>query len=385
MTQTGDVDASPLFRTARDVVHATDALTIRHMCDVAAIPAPGGAEAARAAWLVERLRELDLSPIIDDVGNVIATTPAADPAAPALVVASHLDSVFDASTDLTLRRDPDGTLHAPGISDNARGIGAMLAVARALHAVEWPLARPVVFLGSVGEEGAGDLRGVKHYFAAHAASTASFIALDGAGASRIINAAVGSRRLRITWRGPGGHSWSDFGTANAIHVATRAAAALTAIPLERAPRSTLSIGRIGGGTSINAIPADAWLEVDLRSEAATSLVALESAVRAAVAAHAPRGVACTIDVFGDRPAGHTDAAHPLVRNALAATRAVGIGPELAGSSTDANVAMSIGIPAIAIGAGGEAGGTHTLREWYHNRNGPRGVERALRIVLGVAG
>jgi len=231
---------------------------------------------------------------------------------------------------------------------------------------------------------------VKQYIAHNAERIASFVALDGAGAGRIIIAGVGSRRLRVTFRGPGGHSWSDWGMPNAIHAVGRTIAALTSVQLVAAPRTTLSVGRVGGGTSINVIPGEAWLELDLRSEGSAALRELEVAVRdhierARRAEARTRGLAVSIDVFGDRPAGRTPESEPLVQSAIAATHAIGLVPELSSSSTDANVPMAAGIPAIAIGAGGEAGGTHTLREWYDNKGGPAGLERALMIVLETAG
>lgn len=377
-------------RRALATLRETDELTLSHMYELTRIPAPSGQESARGQWLAERLRELQLHPVRDEVGNVWAVTPATDPDAPRVVVAAHLDTVFAADTLLVIERN-GMRMTGPGISDNARGVAGMLALARALRAADWPIRLPIVFVGTVGEEGVGDLRGAKHYVAEHRDRVAAFIALDGAGASRIINAGVGSRRLRVTFRGPGGHSWSDWGAPHAIHAAGRAIAALTSIALPAQPRTTLSVGRVGGGTSINAIPAEAWIELDLRSEALAPLQQLEAHVRDSIDAArlteaGPTGcVECTIDVFGDRPAGRTPADHELVRNAIAATRAIGGTPELASSSTDANVAMAAGIPAIAIGAGGDAGGTHTLNEWYENHRGADGLERALRVLLATAG
>jgi tripeptide aminopeptidase len=396
MPELSAVMESSAFETARRVVHETDDLTVRHMVDATGIPSPTGQEAARGRWLADGMRELGLDSAVDDVGNVISSAPCAAPGEPAIVVAAHLDTVFAAGTPVTVRRD--GTrLAAPGISDNSRGLAGMLALARSLAAAGWPTRAPVVFVGTVGEEGAGDLRGAKHYMAAHRDRTGVFIALDGAGATRIINSGVGSRRLRVRFHGPGGHSWSDFGSPSAIHAAGRAVAALAALPLPGDPRTTLSVGRIGGGTSVNAIAAEAWIELDLRSEELPPLREIEARVRqaldraaaaessAADSAAEDRTMACEIEVFGDRPAGRTPADHALVRLAHAATRAVGLTPELAASSTDANVAMAEGVPAISIGAGGEAAGIHTVGEWYDNAGGPQGLERALLVVLGAAG
>lgn len=379
---------SAVYDAACAHIRDTDALTLEHMCAATRIPAPSGHEAERARWLADRLRELDLSPSTDRVGNVHAVTPSSGDGGH-VVVAAHLDTVFDAATDVAVVRD-GGRLSGPGIADNGRGLAGMLAIARALRAVDWPTYRPVAFVATVGEEGRGDLRGVKQYMHENADHTHAFIALDGAGSARIINAGVGSRRLLVTYRSAGGHSWSDHGVPNAIHAAGRAIAALASIPLPAQPRTTLNVGRIGGGTSVNAIPADAWFELDLRSEDVAALRDLEARAREAVE-HAraadPRAAELRIEVevIGDRPAGRTAETDALVQAAVHATRRIGLTPELASSSTDANVPMALGIPAIAIGAGGDSGGTHTMREWYDNRGGAAGLERALAIVLAAAG
>jgi tripeptide aminopeptidase len=385
---------STAFEAGRTVIRETDELTLQHMLDATRIPAPMHGEAERGEWLSARLREIGLDPATDEAGNVIAITPAVDAGGRRVVVAAHLDTVFSADTVLDVQRNGN-RLTGPGISDNSRGLAGLLALGRALSAGGWPTHLPVALVGTVGEEGAGDLRGAKHYVAASAARIDSFIALDGAGADRIIHAGVGSRRLRVTFRGAGGHSWSDWGTANAVHAAGRAIASLLQLELPAEPRTTLTVGRMGGGTSVNAIAAEAWLELDLRSEALPPLQALEARVRTALEAAAREetraetaggaAVHCSIEVFGDRPAGMTDPEDRLVAFARKATEAVGYEPLLASSSTDANVAMAAGIPAIALGAGGDAGGTHTVGEWYVNDGGPAGLERALLVLLGAAG
>jgi acetylornithine deacetylase/succinyl-diaminopimelate desuccinylase-like protein len=390
MQQVMKVPSGSAYDRALEHMRGTDAQALDDMVNATRIAAPGRGEGPRGEWLRDRLRECGLDTRVDDVGNVIAVSAAADADAPVVVVMAHLDTVFPADTPLDVKRN--GTrITGPGISDNARGLAGMLAVARGLAAAGWPNRVPIVFVGSVGEEGAGDLRGAKHFMESYAGRISAFIALDGAGAQRVIHAGVGSRRLRVRFTGPGGHSWSDWGTPNAIHVAGAAIARLTALPLPREPRTTLSVGRMGGGTSVNAIAADAWFELDVRSEAIDALRELEQAVRAALQAATESGgstrgqLHCDIKVFGDRPAGLTAIDAPLVQLALAATRAIGFEPGLTASSTDANVAMAAGIPAIAIGAGGEAGGTHTTAEWYDNIGGAAGLERALMVVLGAAG
>jgi tripeptide aminopeptidase len=388
LTEFAAVRGSAAFAAAVERIAGSDDATVADMLAATAIAAPTGAEAARGAWIAGRLRELGLDPQSDEAGNVVARAPCSDAGLPHVVLAAHLDTVFAADTDLGVGRDGDRIL-APGISDNSRGLAGMLAVVRGLQHAGWPLRAPVTFVATVGEEGVGDLRGAKHYMQQNGRSTGVFIALDGAGASRIIHAAVGSRRLRAVFRGSGGHSWSDWGAPNAIHAAGRAVAACASLPLPAEPRTTLTVARIGGGTSINAIPGEAWIELDLRSEDPAALAELEQQVRQALREAAgdegSDAMTCDVTVFGDRPAGATPRGHPLVRLAEQATHAVGLEPELASSSTDANVAMSMGIPAIAIGAGGDAGAMHTPREWYDNANGVAGLERALLVVMGAAG
>jgi acetylornithine deacetylase/succinyl-diaminopimelate desuccinylase-like protein len=252
----------------------------------------------------------------------------------------------------------------------------------------------VEFVGTTGEEGNGDLRGVKHYFARASDQPAAMIALDGAGDQRIIHRALGTRRFRVTVDGPGGHSWAAFGAPNAIHAVASATARLSSIPLGADPRTTLSVGRIGGGISVNSIPDHAWLEIDVRSTSTRALEHMEAEVHRAVAAavdeenarrtRGTRALVARIVRIGDRPGGETDAEHPLVAAARAITRLAGGEPELAIASTDANVPIGLGIPAIAIGAGGQGGDAHSPNEWFENVNGTRGVARALAIVLATA-
>ncbi|HEY5218686.1 MAG TPA: M20/M25/M40 family metallo-hydrolase, partial [Gemmatimonadaceae bacterium] len=281
----------------------------------------------------------------------------------------------------------------PGITDNGRGLAVMLALAEALDADYGPLERPVEFVATTGEEGNGDLRGAKRYFARTATRPAAMIAIDGAGDGRIIHRALGTRRYRVTFDGPGGHSWAAFGAPNAIHAAAGAAARLSAIPLSADPRTTLTVGRIGGGISVNSIPDHAWFEVDVRSAGARPLDRMDTEVHLAVAAaveeenaRRTRGTqALTVVVTrtGDRPGGETPADHPLVTAACAITSLIGRDPELAIASTDANIPIGLGIPAIAIGGGGKGGDAHSLNEWFENVDGTRGVARALAIVLAA--
>lgn len=370
-----EVLQQPMLQAALEAVAADDAETLADMRAVTGIPAPFRGEAARAAWLARRFATIGLPHVRTDAeGNVLAGAAPAE-AASAIVLAAHLDTVFPADADVRVR-DCGDRLHAPGISDNGRGIAALLRAAAVLQ--RFPLLRaPVLYAGTVGEEGAGDLRGVKHLFEAQALRPRAFIAVDGAGLERVVHRAVGSRRLRVRIEGPGGHSWADRQRPNAVHALAGAVAELESLRRSFGPDVTVHTGRIGGGTSVNAIPESAWLELDLRSEDGSVLAELESRARAAFARAAPAPLRLSVERMGDRPGGATDAGDPLVRAACAATSHLGATPELVASSTDANVPMALGVPAIALGAGGTAAGMHTLAEWYDNERGAAGIQRLL--------
>ncbi len=388
---------------ARRHIRATDAQTLADMVELVQVPAPPFGEAQRGVRMHERFRELGLADVVrDEIGNVLARLPgsgegngAGGRVAPVLV-AAHLDTVFPAETPIHVRREHE-RIHAPGISDNCRGLAALLALARSLlHAGVRPAA-PLVFAANVGEEGVGDLRGMKHLFREGSPwrEIQAFISVDGTGVRRVVTRGVGSRRLRVTVDGPGGHSWADWGAPNPVNALGLGIAELARLTPPRQPRTVLTVGRIAGGTSVNAIPDTAWLELDLRSEAGEALHDLEAQVRrifgqgtAEANARRRRGtpaLSLSVELIGDRPTGETQPTTALVRAAGAATRAIGETPELVSSSTDANAPMALAIPAIAMGAGGEAGGTHTTEEWYSNEKGPEGIERVLLTILGVTG
>lgn len=383
-----------LVAAARKRIRAMDATTVEDMLAIVRIAAPPFGEGARGNFVADVFRGLGYSVIVDEVGNVIASNGFDD--APPIILAAHLDTVFPAETDLTVARK-DGRIQAPGIADNSRGLAAIIALARVLKEQEIHTRNPLLFIATVGEEGVGDLRGVKHLFrpGSKLRTAAAFISLDGTGRRRIVYRAIGSRRMRFTVTGPGGHSWADYGIANPVHALGLAVGGIDQIDVPRQPRSALTVGRIAGGTSVNAVPAEAWCEVDVRSESAQILTDLEIQLRRTVESavdhvNARRkrgtgGLKLDVRLIGDRPSGETPVNSALVRAARAATRALGDTPELVSSSTDANIPIALGIPAIAIGAGGESGGTHTIDEWYSNEGGPEGLERALLLVLEVAG
>lgn len=388
--------ADAAVRSARARIHARDSETLAEQLRITLIPAPSGSERQRADYVLRRFTEIGLEEVgVDGVGNVLGSLPGALHADGEIVAAAHLDTVFGPEVEIRERRAGERLL-APGITDNGRGLAALLALAEVLAAARIRTRHPIRFVATVGEEGVGDLRGAKHLFreGGSARGAAGLIAIDGAGLSRIVHRAIGSYRIRATFRGLGGHSWGDRGLANPVHALGLAVARLRDLRLEGCAEFAINVGRIGGGTSVNAIPEQAWMEVDLRSEDAATLRQLTASVRALVEGAAREEgrssrrdvpVVATIETVGDRPGGAIAADTPLVADSIAATRLLGVEPELVASSTDANVAISLGIPAIAIGAGGEGGGAHTLDEWYENRDGPVGIERALLTLLAAAG
>jgi len=380
-------------RAARRHLERSDESTLAVQAELSAIPAPTGAEGRRAARLAELFREVGLRDVdLDEAGNVHGWAGERRDRAP-VVLNAHLDTVFGPDVDVGVERR-GRRLEGPGIADNARGLAALVGVARALVEARVPLARPVRFAGTVGEEGAGDLRGVRHLFNGLSGERpAAFIALDGAGLERVVHRALGSRRYRVTYRGPGGHSWAAFGVANPANAVGRVAGLLADLAIPSAPRTTCAVVGLGGGTGLNSIPQEAWLDLDLRSEDPEALARLDDTVRATLVRaaeqenrrRAPGTAQLQWDArrLGDRPSGVVPPEHPLVQAALAATRALGREAELACASTDANVPIALGIPAIALGAGGTAGDAHLPTEWYENVDGPLGLVRALLVVTAM--
>lgn len=384
----------PSIQAAIRHLERTDAVTLARQAELSALPAPTGSEGRRAARVAELFREVGLRDVfVDEVGNVHGWHGHESEEA-AVVVAAHLDTAFGGDVNARVTRRGD-RLEGPGISDNARGLAALVAVAEALRVAAIPLWRPVLFAATVGEEGAGDLKGMRHLFARDGLRAHAVIALDGAGLERIVHRALGSRRYRVTYRGPGGHSWAAFGVANPATAVGRAAQRLADLPLPAEPRTTCAVVRLGGGTALNCIPQEAWLDLDLRSEDPEALTRLDAAVQTALtrardeenARRAPGTAPLTLDcrIVGDRPGGETRPDHPLVKAAVAATRALGKVAELAAASTDANVPIARRIPAIALGAGGRAGDAHLPSEWYENEEGVLGLVRAVMVVTAVGG
>ncbi|HEX8723157.1 MAG TPA: M20/M25/M40 family metallo-hydrolase [Pyrinomonadaceae bacterium] len=361
------------------------------------IPAPPFGEGARAAHLRARLEACGLEGAgLDAEGNCVALRRGRSER-PLLVLSAHLDTVFPEGTDCEVRREASGLMRAPGVADDGCGLAALVAVARALAECGIETDGSILFVGTVGEEGEGDLRGVRHLLTASewAARADAFVSIDGPGLERITHAALASRRYRVTCRGAGGHSWGDFGVPNPVHAVGRAVARLAAYPAPRRPRTTFNVGRVEGGSGVNVIPREARMDVDLRSESPVELGRLDAFFRraareaaedenAARRAGAPP-LEIEVRLIGDRPGGETPVEHQLVRLAAEATRALGSKPYLDCSSTDSNIAISRGLPAVTVGAGGTSGNTHTLEEWYDPAGRDLGLKRALLLALGVVG
>lgn len=376
--------------------------------ELVAIPAPPFGEEARAYWLAARFKEIGLADIqTDAVSNVFGVLPAShlptESTGPVIVVSAHLDTVFPASTVLQptiSRTNGANRLAAPGACDNGAGVIGLLALAQSLIQAKAKLAVPVFFLGNVGEEGEGDLRGIRHFYdqRALAGRIAAHLVLDGAGADSAVTQALGSRRFQITISGPGGHSFTDAGTPNPIAALATALSTLARTPLPETPTTTLNVGTIQGGTSVNSIPEHATASIDFRSTNSDELLRLEVALHRAVEdavdqansaaknfGSRPRGtVTFAIKKIGDRPAALLAADSPILEMLRAVDRHLGIQTDLRLGSTDANIPIALGVPAISVGAGGDGGGAHTLSEWFSDKNREIGLRRILLLTIALA-
>jgi tripeptide aminopeptidase len=382
----------PQVLAALEAAGAGEAEVIADQIRLCEIPAPPFGEQARGRALEQAFRSLGLRDVrVDAEGNVIGVRPGRAPR-PNVVMSAHLDTVFPEGTDVTVTRE-GSILRGPGIVDDCRGLAVLLGIVRALDAGGVQTPGTITFVGTVGEEGAGDLRGVRHLFGTELANRIDrFVSIDGAGLG-ITHVGVGSRRYKVTFSGPGGHSYADFGAPNPMHALGRAIANLAALEVPRDPKTTFSVGRVGGGTSVNAIAFEAWLELDLRSADARALAALETAALEAV----NRGlqderarwggggrIEVVSEVMGSRPSGRVSEAAPILRAARSVTAAVGGVARLAEGSTDANLGMSLGIPSITIGGGGRGVGAHTLHEHFDTTGSEAGTRRALLLAVALA-
>ena len=376
----GDARVRQAFRYIFENEAAIEADQVR----ITLIPAPPFGETARAECFTGELSQMGFAPATDAIGNVIAAYDGTG--SNPVVIGAHLDTVFPASTPLELRRK-GRSLFLPGISDNGCGIVALLWSLRAARRAGLRFKRPVIAVGTVGEEGEGNLRGIRHLFNAPPWGTGGcdFIAIDGAGIERVTHQALGSRRFRIRMIGPGGHSWADFGRPNPVHAMAGAIHSFTSAPSNRKPGTAFNVGVVRGGISVNAIPSEALMEVDLRSINSGNLDDLETNLKNAVAeASVISRVEYKIELMGERPSGITPASDPVVQAARESTRQFGADPRLDIGSTDANIPMSCGIPAVAIGAGGASGNVHTPGEWFDPSNRHLGIQRLLTLIAVLA-
>lgn len=391
-----DLLASPQVISAFDYFDSFAEAITQEQIRICSVPASPFKEEERARYLNHKFTELGLTEAsIDDEGNCFALR-RGHSLSPLLVVSAHLDTVFSPDTDFAITRKQD-RLFGPGISDDGCGLAALLALVEAINRSRLQTQGSLLFVGTVGEEGEGNLRGVRYLLTKGewANRIDAFISFDGPGADRITNQALGSRRYRIHLKGSGGHSWGDFGAPNPVHAIGRAIARLVNYPAPKEPRTTFNIGRVQGGESVNVIPAEASMEVDLRSAEESELRRLDAYFRRAVseaveeenrsARPGDAPLQLQIDLIGARPTGQTPRDSFLVELAEAATRAVGNEPRLEQASTDSNLPIAMGIPAITLGAGGQAGLSHTLAEWYDPTGRDKGLKRALLVTLGMVG
>ena len=357
------------------------------------IPAPEFNEVRRGEFLKTLFEATGLQVRIDKTGNVIAERPGTDTKSVILLVA-HLDTVFPASTDVRVKRDAN-RLTAPGIADNGAGLAALVGLARALSESRIRTTKTIVLAGDVGEEGEGNLRGIRALVESYGSRLAAVIAIDGASVEHITTQGIASQRVEITIAGAGGHSWSDFGAPNPITALARAIVKFSSVNVPDNPRSSFNFGVIEGGTSVNSIPASASVKVDLRSEQEAQVKIMEAALRDAVDAGIKEEMSAarvnndplrvSVRSLGSRPAGKLPDDSPLLDTFRNVDAFLGNRSRLERSSTDANIPLSLGIPAVSVGGGGKGGGSHTLTEWYDATGRETGLKRLFLTTLSLAG
>lgn len=366
--------------------------TVEEQIAITEIPAPPFKEALRAENVKKRLEELNLSDVtMDKEGNVYGVRYGTG-GGPKIFISAHLDTVFPEGTDVSVTKK-DGILYAPGISDDTRGLAELLALIRAVHHTNFSTVGDIIFGATVGEEGAGDLRGVKAFFNENK-DVDGFISIDGPNANSIVYKGTGSYRYAVTFKGDGGHSFGAFGIPSAAHGLGRAIAAISDMKTKTEPKTTFTVGEVWGGTSVNAIAAEAGMTVDLRSNDKLELEKLDKeflriineAVESENARWNSDRLTAEADMFGNRPPANQSPDAPIVEAAYGAIEQLMGNPILSGAaSTDANYPMSLGIPSITIGLGGKAGAAHTLDEWYDPTDAYIGVQKHFLILLGLVG
>ena len=384
----------PQVRIALDWFAANRSWIDDEQARLTEIPAPTFQEAERAAAVKVLFSAVGLEVTTDKIGNVSGLLRGSTEKE-LVILSAHLDTVFPADTDVKVHREKK-RMTAPGISDNGAGLAALVAVARAIHEARIQPQRGILFVANVGEEGEGNLRGMRAVVDAYRDRLKAVIVLDGSSVDHVTTKALASRRVEVVITGPGGHSWSDFGIPNPINALVRGSVRFISTRVPSAPRTTFNLGQIEGGTSVNSVPHEARLKVDLRSEKEDELTRLETALRECVSA----GVRDEMDSsrdrskgklewklasLGERPGGELAATSPLLAALRAADEFVKNQSRIERASTDANIPLSLGIDAIAIGAGGSGGGAHSLQEWYEPEGREIGLQRILLALLGSSG
>lgn len=382
-----------VVKTLEDI-KADDARALEEQKRITEIPAPPFKEKVRAEYYLKRMQELGFKDAsIDSEGNVIALRKGTAGGRPKLVVSAHLDTVFPEDVDVTVK-EKDGVINAPGIGDDSRGLAALLSLMKAMNQNSIATVGDLLVVGTVGEEELGNLRGVKALFRDHK-DIDGFISIDGLGISRVVNQSTGSHRYEMIFRGPGGHSFQEFGLPSAIHAMGRAIAKISELQPPTEPKTTFTVGTVRGGTSVNAIAAEARMAVDMRSNSTEELLKLEEKllglVKQAIVEENARWntdkMTVEIKLIGDRPAGIVEMDSPIVQATQRTVATIARGPRVtfAGSSTDSNIAMSLGIPAVTIGGGGEGGNWHSRNEWYKPTDAWMGPQNALLTALMLVG
>ncbi|HKX41699.1 MAG TPA: M20/M25/M40 family metallo-hydrolase [Burkholderiaceae bacterium] len=387
--------AAPLVKKVLDDLKADDARTQRELRVLTEIEAPPFKERERAEYILSRMKALGLDATMDSEGNVVGLRKGSG-RGPTLLISAHLDTVFPPGTDVKVK-EKDGKWYAPGIADDTRGLAVLLAWLKTLNENKVQTVGDLLFVANVGEEGLGDLRGMKVVFKNHPGID-GMVGLEPSPVNSITTIGTASHRYEVRFTGPGGHSFEAFGTASAIHAMGRAIAKIGEITTPGEPKTTFTVGTVGGGTSVNTIAGDARMAIDIRSNGMAELLAAEKKILATLdeavaeenkrwgATDAAKKISYTTKVIGDRPGGETAPSARIVQAAVRSIVGAGKGPAtLSGSSTDANVPMSLGIPAIIIGGGGESSGWHTRDEWYNPANAWEGAQVSLVTVLGLVG
>jgi tripeptide aminopeptidase len=395
-TEIDKITKDKKIQKAFQIIEDLEPTTMKELIELTQIPAPPFGENKRAERFQQMLKEAGVDSIwTDEVGNVLALRKGKGNGK-TIALEAHLDTVFPLITDVNIKFKGD-TLFAPGVGDDTRGLSMVLTVLKSLNKASISTASDILFIGAVGEEGLGDLRGVRNLFKPGKAKIDSYIAIDGGDIGRINNKGLGSLRYKVTFNGPGGHSWGAFGLANPHHAMGKAIdyfnTAASAY-VESGPKTTFNVGRIGGGTSVNSIPFETWIEVDMRSVSPEKLTGIEKIFLAQInkalsdynttVTKGPK-LSLNLEKIGERPSGELPESLPLIQRAIAATSYFKAEPILTRGSTNSNIPISLGVPSITIGRGGKSGGAHSLDEWWLNENGADAIKLALLILVSEAG